>query len=182
MGGPTEPTRAAKRFRVVVVLASAAIGSSVLLPWCRISGFTYTFVGVDSWKVLPTMELIAATGAASAAIFRLSKIKRIGLFLGSTALVLNVAGAFVAARLANVHNSDPYYRIWAVLSVRPAWGALVALLAASTLVVGGLSRWAVNMSVRGPQVGTSKSLYSETGTMTTNALHGIPRQLFPAED
>ena len=182
MGGPTEPTRAAKSFRVVVVLASAAICSSVLLPWCRISGFTYTFIGVDSWKVLPIMELIAAIGAASAAIVRLSKIKRIGLFLGSTALALNVVGAFVAARLANVHNTDPYYRIWAVLSVRPAWGALVALFAAGTLIVGGLSRWAVNMSVHSTQVGMAKSLYSESATTTTNALHGIPRQLFPAED
>jgi hypothetical protein len=182
MGGPTEPTRAAKRFRVVVVLASAAICISVLLPWCRISGFTYTFFGVDSWKVLPIMELVTATGAAFAAIFRLSKIKRIGLFLGGTALVLNVVGAFVAARLANVHNNDPYYRIWAVLSVRPAGGALVALLAASTLIVGGLSRWAVNVSVCGTQGGTTRSVYSGSTTTTANALHGIPRQLFPAED
>ncbi len=179
MGGPTEPTRAAKRFRVVVLFASAAIAISVRLPWCRISGFTYTFIGVDSWKVLPITELAVATGAAGAAILRLPKIKRIGLFLGGSALVLNVVGAFVAARLANVHNTDPYYRIWAVLSVRPAPGLLVALLGAIILIVGGLSRWAVGRSVRDIHLGTVKSHHSER--TTTDALHGIPRQPFPAE-
>jgi hypothetical protein len=178
-GGP-EPTRAAKRFRVLVVLAAAAICVSVRLPWCRISGFNYTFLDVDSWKVLPTMELVIAIGAAGAAILRLSKIKRIALFLGGTTLVLNAVGAFVAARLANVHNTDPYYRIWAVLSVRPALGAFIALGAAFVLMVGGLSRWAVGISVRGTQLSTAKSLYSE-GT-TVDALHGIPKQRFAPED
>ncbi len=150
------------------------------LPWCKISGFNYTFFDVDTWKVLPTMELVVAIGAAGAALLRLSKIKRIGLFLGATTLVLNLVGAFVAARLANVHNSDPYYRVWAVLSVRPEVGAMIALLGAVVLIVGGLSRWAVAMHLRDSQGGTAKPLYTET--LTADALHGIPRQRFAPED
>jgi hypothetical protein len=130
--------------------------------------------------VLPTMELVIAIGAAGAALLRLSKIKRIGLFLGATTLVLNLVGAFVAARLANVHNSDPYYRVWAVLSVRPALGGLIALLAAAILIVGSLSRWAVGTSLRAAQAGPAKPLYPET--LTADALHGIPRQRFAPED
>jgi hypothetical protein len=180
MGGPSEPTRAAKRFRVVVLLGSAAICVSVLLPWCKISGFTYTLLAVDSWKVFPFTELVVAIGSAGAALIFLSKIKRIGLFLGAMTVVLNAVGAFVAAHLANVHNSDPYYRIWAVLSVRPAWGAFVAWLAAIVLIVGGLSRWAVRVSVRTTVGGSGKSLYSES--LMNDVLHGIPRQPFAAED
>jgi len=180
MGGPSEPTRAAKRFRVVVILGSAAICFSALLPWCRISGFTYTFFGVDSWKALPITELVVAIGAAGAALIFLPKIKRIALFLGGMTVVLNAVGAFVAAHLANVHNTDPYYRIWAVLSVRPAWGAFVALLTAAILIVGGLSRWAVKISVRSAVGGSGKPLTSES--LMSDALHGIPRQPFAAED
>ena len=180
MRGGTEPTRAARTFRVVVILAAGAVCASVRLPWCRISGFNYTFFDVDTWKVLPTMEVVVAVGAAGAALLRLSRIKRIGLFLGATTLVLNLVGAFVAARLANVHNSDPYYRVWAVLSVRPALGAGIALLAAVVLIVGGLSRWAVSTSVRDHQSAAARPLYSDT--LATDALHGIPRQRFAPDD
>ncbi len=180
MGGPSEPTRAAKRFRVVVVLGAAAICISIFLPWFRVSGFTYTFFGADSWKALPFTELVVAIGAVAAALLFLPKIKRIGLFLGGTTVVLNAAGAFVAAHLANVHNTDPYYRIWAVLSVRPALGAFVAFLAAIVLIVGSLARWSVRMSVRSTVGESAKPLYSES--LMSDALHGIPRQPFAAED
>jgi hypothetical protein len=174
MGGQT-PTRAARRFRVVVILGSAALCGSVFLPWCRINGFTYTFLDVDSWKVLPIAELVVISGAVIAAMIRLARIKRIGLFLGSTALGLNVAGAFVAARFANVHNPDPYFRIWAVLSVGPAWGGWVALLACGVLLVGSLSRWLVCGTILGvAPAGTGASLHSEH-TAGGN-VHGIPIQ------
>jgi hypothetical protein len=162
-----------------VVLGAAALGVSVFLPWCRISGFSYTFLDVDSWRVLPISELVVAGSAAVAAMISVARIKRIGLFLGGVALVLNVVGAFVAARLANVHNNDPYYRIWAVLSVRPALGSGIALLACAVLVVGALSGWPVTIHRPTPGV-TGKLVHAES--MPTDALHGIPRQFRVNDD
>jgi hypothetical protein len=107
MGGPTQPTRAAKRFRVVVVLGAAALCVSAIQPWCRIWGSVYTFVGVDDWRFLPVAEFVIAAGSALIAVIHLAWIKRIGLVLGASALVLNVVGVVAGARLANVHNSDP---------------------------------------------------------------------------
>jgi hypothetical protein len=159
---------------VVVVLGSAALCVSVFLPWCRISGFTYTFLDVDSWRALPIAEVVVAGGSAAAAMISLSRIKRIGLFLGGVGLLLNLVGAFVAARLANVHNGDPYYRIWAVLSVRPAWGGEIAFLTSGVLIIGALSGWPVTISHRPTPAGTGTTLHPEL--TTTDALHGIPRQ------
>ncbi len=178
--GPTEPTGAAKRFRVVVVLGSAALCVSIFLPWCSISGFTYSFLDVDSWRALPIAEVVVAAGAAIAAVTCLSKIKRIGLLLGGSALVLNLAGAFVAAHLANVHNNDPYYRIWAVLSVRPAWGGGIAILASVILLVGALSGWTVQITHRQSPAVTGTMAHSESAPV--DALHGIPRQFRVNDD
>jgi uncharacterized membrane protein len=165
MGGPTEPTRTARRFRVIVVLGSAVLCISVFLPWCRIYGFTYTFFGVDDWKVLPIAELVVATGASVAAMIRLPQIKRIGLLAGGTALALNMVGAVVAGRFANVHNTDLYFRIWAVISIGPAWGGWIALLACGVLIVGALSRWSVCVAIHGtPPAGTGESPHAEDAT------------------
>src|ERR1019366_253809 len=122
MNGPTTFTLAAKRFRVLVVVVSAALSVSVFLPWCTLYGFTYTFMGVDDWKVFPIAELVIATGSVVAAMARLSQIKRIGLILGASGLALNISGSVVAARFANVHNGDIYFRLRAVISIGPAGG------------------------------------------------------------
>ncbi len=174
MGRPTEPTRAARWFRVILVLGSAVLCVSVFLPWCRISGFTYTFFAVDSWKVLPIAELVVSTGGIVGAMIRLARIKRIGLVVGGTALALNVVGSFVAARLANVHNTDAYFRIWAVISVAPAWGGWVALLTSCVLIVGSMSRWSVCITIRDTASETSKSPYIAAPTGET--VYGVPRQ------
>ena len=148
MGGPSEPTRAAKSFRVVVVVGSAALCVSAFLPWCTINGLTYTLFDVDSWKWLPIAELSVAAGAVVAAMVRLRRIKRIGLIVGSSGLVVNVVGAWVAARLANVRNTDQYFRIWAVITIRPAAGGWLALLTCIVLIAGALTRWSVRTTVR----------------------------------
>jgi hypothetical protein len=159
----------------VVILGSAVLCVSVFLPWYRISGFTYTFLDVDTWKVLPIAELVVASGAAIAALIRIAGIKRIGLFLGGTAFALNAGGAFVAGRLANVHNPDPYYRIWAVISIGPAWGGWIALLVCVVLIVGAMSRWPARVHVRDIQVGAGQSYSSEIKTSAAG-LNGIPLQ------
>jgi hypothetical protein len=174
MGVPTEPTGAARRFRVVVILGSAALAASAFLPWCRIWGYTYTFVGVDDLKVLPYAELAIAAGAVVIAMVRLAWIKRTGLFLGGAALALNLVGTFAGARLANVHNADPYFRIWAAISILPEWGLWVALLACVVLIAGGLSRWTVCTAFRGSHAHVDRPLYAET--TAGDPLHGIPRQ------
>jgi hypothetical protein len=173
MAGPIEPTRTAKWFRVLVALGSASLCISAFLPWCRIWGLSYTFFRVDDWKVLPASELGIAAGAVVASLIRLAWIKRIALFLGSTALVLNMVGLFVGAHLANVHNSDPYFRIWAAISVWPELGMWIALLACGLLIVGGLSPWQVCISTRGAAVETGRSLYHES---VGKDVHGIPMQ------
>lgn len=174
MGVPTEPTRAARRFRVVVILGSAALAVSAFLPWCRIWGYNYTFVGVDDLKVLPYAELVIAAGAVVTSMLRLAWIKRTGLVLGGTALTLNLVGTFAGARLANVHDADPYFRIWAAISVLPQLGLWVALLACIVLIAGGLSRWTVCTAFRGNHAEVHRSLYP--ATTTGDPLHGIPRQ------
>jgi hypothetical protein len=174
MGVPTEPTRAARRFRVVVILGSAALAASAFLPWCRIWGYNYTFVGVDDLKVLPYAELVIAAAAVVTAMIHLAWIKRTGLFLGATALPLNLVGVFAGARLANVHNADPYFRIWAAISVLPQLGLWVALLACGVLIAGGLSRWTVCTAFRTSHGHVDKSVHSETSG--GDPLHGIPRQ------
>jgi len=120
----------------------------VFLPWFTIYGFTYTFFGVDDWKVLPVTELVIATGSAAVAMIYMSHIKRIGLILGGSGLVLNILGSVAAARFADVHNTDTYFRIWAVITVRPAWGGWIALLASGVVFVGALSRWSVWVTLR----------------------------------
>jgi hypothetical protein len=174
MGVPTEPTGAARRFRVVVILASAALAASAFLPWCRVWGYTFTFVGVDHLKVLPYAELALAAGAVVIAMIRLPWIKRTGLFLGGTALALNLVGTFAGARLANVHDADPYFRIWAAISVLPELGLWVALLACLILIAGGLSRWTVCTAFRANHTESHRLPYSEIPT--GDPLHGIPRQ------
>ena len=174
MGIPTEPTRAARRFRVVVILGSAALAVSAFLPWCRIWGYTYTFVGVDKLKFLPYGELVIAAGAVVIVMVRLAWVKRTGLFLGGMALMLNAVGVFAGARLANVHNADPYFRIWAAISVLPQPGLWVTLVACLVLIAGGLSRWTVCTAFRGSHAEVSRSLYS--AAPTGDPLHGIPRQ------
>ncbi len=173
MGGP-KPTPAAQWFRVVVIGGSALLSVSVFLPWCRISGLTYTFMRVDDWKALPIAELVVAGAAVLAAMISLNRIKRIGLVLGGTALALNLAGAFVAARLANVHNPDPYFRIWAVITIGPAWGGWLALFTCVILIGGALSRWSARLSYHGPAEGASRSIDSERAE--GGDLHGIPKQ------
>ena len=173
MGGP-KPSGAAKWFRVVVICGAGVLSLSVVLPWCRISGFTYTFMDVDDWKALPIAELVVSATAVLAALIRLTRIKRIGLFLGGIALALNLAGAFVAARLANVHNPDPYFRIWAVITIVPAWGGWLALLTCVILIGGALSRWPVRVSYHGPAPGASTSIDSEHAAGAE--IHGIPKQ------
>jgi hypothetical protein len=178
MGGP-RPSRAAKWFRLVVIAGAAVLSLSVVLPWCRISGFTYTFLGVDSWKALPVAEVAVSAIAALAAMISLNQIKRIGLLLGGTALVLNLAGAFVAARLANVHNPDVYFRIWAVITIVPAWGGWLALLTCTVLIWGALSRWSVRVSYQGTAQEVSRSIDSERAA--SGEIHGIPKQ-FEADE
>ncbi len=176
MGGSSRHTRAAKGFRVVVVLGSVVLSVSVFLPWCRINGFTYTFLTVDSWKALPIAEMVIAAGGALAAVIFLAQIKRIGLFVGGTGFALNLVGSDVAARLANVHNPDPYFRIWAVLTVSPAWGGWIALLTSGILIVGALSRWSARVGTHGsPSTGIGESFYSKGSA--EDEVHGIPKQL-----
>jgi len=148
MGGPTEPTWAARSFRIVVLVGSAALCISAFLPWCTINGLTYTFFDVDSWKWLPIAELGVAAAAFVASLVRLSRIKRIGLIVGSSGLVVNLVGASVAARFANVRNTDQYFRIWAVMSIRPNVGGWIALLTCVAMIVGALTRWSVGTTFR----------------------------------
>jgi len=174
MGDPTKPTRAARRFRFVVILGAGVLSISAFLPWYRISGFTYTFFDVDGWKVLPIAELAIAAGSVVAALVRVARIKRIGLVLGGGALVLNVSGAFAAGRLANIHNPDPYYRIWTVTSIAPAWGGFVALVACAVLIVGASSRWSACHSLRATTERPGRPLYQENPARKD--VHGIPMQ------
>jgi len=139
----TEPTRAARLFRVMVVVASAVLGISAYLPWCRINGFTYSFFTVDSWKALPITELVIAGTAVVASVVRLRQIKRIALIAGFCGLAVNLGGSVVAARLADVHNSDTYFRLWAVITIRPELGGWLALSASVFLIVGASARWSV---------------------------------------
>jgi hypothetical protein len=141
MRNPTGPTRAARIFRLVVIGGAVVICGAAFFPWCTINGLTYTFFDVDSWNGLPIAEFVVAAGAVIGSLFFVTRIKRIGLILGSTGLFANVVGAAVAARLANVHNSDQYFRVWAVMSIRPAWGGWLALTASLVVLVGAASRW-----------------------------------------
>ena len=77
-----------------------------------------------------------AAGAVVAAMVHLRRIKRIGLIIGTSGLVVNVVGAWVAARLANVRNTDQYFRIWAVITIRPAAGGWLALVTCIVLIAG----------------------------------------------
>jgi len=171
--GLTEPTRAAKRFRVVVVLGCGALCISVFLPWCKVWGVSYTFLSVDDWKALPMAELVMAGGGVVVAVIRVAWIKRVGFVVGLSALTINAVGTFVGARLANVHNTDPYFRIWAAISVLPQWGLWIALLACAALIMGALSGWPVSVAVRGtPPEARPLHHVSATG----NDVHGIPIQ------
>ena len=174
MAGPTEPTRTARRFRVVVALGSTALSISVFLPWCRIWGYKYTFFGVDHWKALPVAEIVIAAGGVVVAMIRLVWIKRIAPFVGGSAFALNMVGLFVGARLANVHNADPYFRIWAAISVWPEPGLWVAWLASAVLIVGGLSRWSVSTAVRDHAPSTARPLAHTT--TDRDEMYGIPMQ------
>lgn len=174
MGDPTRPTRAARRFQFVVVLGAGVLSISVFVPWYRISGFTYTFFDVDSWRALPITELVLAAGSVVAALIQVARIKRIGLVLGGGALVLNVAGAFAAGRLANIHNPDPYYRIWTVTSIAPAWGGILALVVCAVLIVGASSRWSACHSLRAPTQRVGRPVYQEIPA--GKDVHGIPLQ------
>lgn len=174
MGGPTQPTRAAKKFRVVVVLGAVILCISACQPWSRIWGLTYTFVSVDDWRFLPVAEFVIAGASVLVAMIHLAWIKRIGLVLGTSALVLNVVGVVAGARLADVHNSDPYFRIWAATSVVPQRGLWIALLTCGVLIGGGLSGWSATMSVRDTSGDKGRSLHY--ASPAGDELHGIPRQ------
>ncbi len=174
MGGPTQPTRAAKRFRVVVLLGAAALCISAYQPWSRIWGLTYTFVNVDDWRFLPMAELVVAAGSVVIAVVHLGWIRRTGLVLGASALVLNVVGVVAGARLANVHDSDPYFRIWAATSVVPERGLWIALLTCAVLIAGALSGWSATTTVRDTPGDRGRSL--QHVSTAGDQLRGIPRQ------
>jgi hypothetical protein len=174
MGGLAEPTRAAKRFRAVVVVGCGALCVSVFLPWCKVWGVTYTFLDVDDWKALPMAELVIAGGGVVVAMIHLAWIKRIGLVVGLCALTINAVGMVVGARLADVHNTDPYFRIWAAISVLPQLGLWIALVACVALIMGALSGWPVSIAVRGTPPDRARPLHYVSAT--SNDVHGIPIQ------
>ena len=141
MHGPRRATWAARAFAVVVLAGCAALGLSAYRPWLTINGATYTFFDADGWKPLPIAELVVAAGGALAVLIAVRHVRRIGLAVGVGALALNVIGAVAAARLANIHNPDQYFRTSAILTMRPAWGGWMALIVCFTLIVGASSRW-----------------------------------------
>ena len=140
MRGSRRATLAAKGFVVVVLVGCGALAFSASRPWLTINGVTYTFFNADGWKALPTAELAVAAGGALAALMAVRHVRRIGLAIGLTALVLNVVGAVVAARLANIHNPNQYFRTSAILTMRPNWAGWMALLVCVALILGSASR------------------------------------------
>ncbi|MGA2519796.1 MAG: hypothetical protein ABSG81_03145 [Acidimicrobiales bacterium] len=165
MASPKEPTRAARRFRAVVVAGAAVIAATVFLPWASVSGYTYTFLGVDSWKVLPVGELVVVAAGAIASMVWLGHVKRIGLLVGGAVLVLDTAGWFAAARLADVHNTDTYFRIWAAITVRPAWAGWIGVAAGFCLLTGAAANWAPLRSEPGPDTTPAGSLRPGPGDL-----------------
>jgi len=144
--GPSRATWAARAFKVVILAGCALLWESVSHPWLTINGLTYTFLDVDSWKVLPVAELVVVAGGGLAAVVASKHVKRIGLVIGFSALTLNVVGAVVAARLADIHNSDQYFRLQAIMTIRPDWGGWAALGTCVVLIVGSASRWSARVS------------------------------------
>ncbi|HUI02367.1 MAG TPA: hypothetical protein VLZ77_02415 [Acidimicrobiales bacterium] len=154
MRTPRSATWAARTFALVVLVGCAALGLSANRPWLTINGVTYTFFNADGWKALPLAELVVAAGGAVATLIAVRQVKRIGLAIGFAALLVNVVGAVVAARLANIHNADQYFRTSADLTMRPAWAGWMALATCAVLLVGASSRW----SAQGPRTGQAARL------------------------
>jgi hypothetical protein len=129
----------------------AVVGASVFLPWVTIYGYSYTFFGVDGWKVLPIAQLIVVAGGVVVAAFGpLHRVKLIGAIAGVAVFLLDVVGAFVAAQLANVHETDPPFpRIRAAITIGPAWGGWLGLLACGVVLVGALANWPATVPLAG---------------------------------
>ena len=70
----SQPTQAARWFRVMVIVGVAVLAGSAYLPWCTINGFTYSFFRVDSWKELPIAELVIAGAAVVAEETKLERV------------------------------------------------------------------------------------------------------------
>lgn len=133
-------SRAAKRFKMIVVACSAILVVTVFLPWCTIVGYTFTFMGADGWRWIPITEVVVAAGAIIGAWRLPGFIRPIGQWTGSSALILNVVGAVVADKYANI-DTDPILRVRAAISIGPAWGGWLALMACLALIVIGFSHW-----------------------------------------
>jgi hypothetical protein len=130
---------------VILVTGSAVVAASVFLPWVTIYGYTYTFFGVDGWKALPIAQLIVvAGGVVVAALGSLHRVKLIGAIAGGSILLLDFVGAFAAAKLADVHSAN---RVAAAITIGPAWGGWLGLLACGVVLVGALSSWPAVLTV-----------------------------------
>ena len=145
----------------MVLAGCGALALSASRPWLVINGATYTFFNADGWKALPVAELVVAGGGALATLIGLRYVRRVGLAIGVGALVLNVVGAVVAARLANIHNPNQYFRTSAILSMRPAWGGWMALGICVTLIIGASSRWSAAASGPEKAVRADEPVYFE---------------------
>jgi hypothetical protein len=149
---------------VVLVAGLAVIGATVFLPWLSIYGYSYSFLNVDSWEVLPVAQLVVVLGAGVGAFVSLHHVKRIGVLAGGSVLLLNIVGAIAGAQLANVHNTDQYFRIWAVLTVRPEWGGWLGLLACGVVLIGARSNWTAVLTVPDMSLHEDNSLSEESSS------------------
>lgn len=146
MRGPSKATWAARAFKLIILVGCALLWESASHPWMTINGSTYTFFDVDGWKALPIAELVVVTGGGLAALVASKYVKQIGLVIGFSALALNIVGAVAAARLGNIHNSDQYFRLQAIMTIRPAWGGWLAMATCVALIIGAASRWSARVS------------------------------------
>lgn len=135
-------TEAARLYRITLVVASAALAVSPYLRWFSIYGAVYSLWVADRVPVVPVMVTLLGVAGVAGGLWRPSRSKDVGRWVGALSLAANVLG-FVVAAVADplVASTPPLYRIYEQISAWVTWGGCVAFGASAIILLGALSAW-----------------------------------------